>query len=123
MFLAKSTFMTNESADSNTAQKMKFSIRISSLNVTKLQIWSHLLKKSIMENFIFLCSESTDFIGNISLKTSCRNTFVVMTIFLYSLDTGLKSNIHKTFMISSERLVYVQFTFCVQGIGIYFCFH
>ena len=23
----------------------------------KLRIWSHLLKKSLMENFIFLCSE------------------------------------------------------------------
>ena len=41
------------------AQKMKFSIKdffskcdqIDSLQ----QIWSHLLKKSLMENFIFLC--------------------------------------------------------------------
>ena len=47
----------------NTAQKMKFSIedllskydQISSL----LRIWSHLLKKSLMENFIFLqCNEA-----------------------------------------------------------------
>ena len=44
----------------NTAQKMKFSIKnffskcdqIRSL----LRIWSHLLKKSLIENFIFLCS-------------------------------------------------------------------
>ena len=40
-----------------TAQKMNFSIKFSSVNVTKsagfLQIWSHLLKKSSMKNFIF----------------------------------------------------------------------
>ena len=27
---------------------------------SKLRIWSHLLKKSSMENFIFLCSVSSD---------------------------------------------------------------
>ena len=40
-----------------TAQKMKFPLQISLVNVTKilsfLRIWSHLLKKSVMENFIF----------------------------------------------------------------------
>ena len=48
--------------DSETAQKMKFSIKdffskcdqISSF----LRIWSHLLKKSLMENFIFEQSEA-----------------------------------------------------------------
>ena len=41
-------------------KKWRFPIRISSVNVTKsavvrrkLRIWSHLLKKSLMENFIF----------------------------------------------------------------------
>ena len=38
-----------------TAQKMKFSIK-DFFNKSFLQIWSHLLKKSLMENFIFLCS-------------------------------------------------------------------
>ena len=42
------------------AQKMKFSIRdfFSKCNQIqrKLQIWSHLFTKSLMENFIFLCS-------------------------------------------------------------------
>ena len=42
----------------NTAQKMKFSITdfFSKCDQIrrKLQIWSHLLKKSVMENFIFL---------------------------------------------------------------------
>ena len=41
----------------NTAQKMKFSIKYFSSKCgqirRKLQIWSHLLKKSLMENFIF----------------------------------------------------------------------
>ena len=40
-----------------TAQKWSFPSRTSSLNVTKsavsLRIWSHLLKKSLKENFIF----------------------------------------------------------------------
>ena len=36
------------------AQKMKFSIKISSVNVTrKLRIWSDLLQKSLMESLIF----------------------------------------------------------------------
>ena len=41
----------------HTAQKMKFSIKdfFSKCDqiYRKLQIWSHLLKKSVMENFIF----------------------------------------------------------------------
>ena len=45
MILPASPFFGGTKA---TAQKMKFSIR-------KLRIWSHLLKKSLMENFIF-CS-------------------------------------------------------------------
>ena len=45
-----------------TAQKMKFSIKdfFSKCDQIRsfLQIWSHLLKKSLMENFIF-CAEVT----------------------------------------------------------------
>ena len=41
----------------NTAQKLKFSIKDFFCNCDQiysfLQIWSHLLKKSLMENFIF----------------------------------------------------------------------
>ena len=40
-------------------KKWSFSLRISAVNVTKLRIWSHLLKKPVMENFIFcavICS-------------------------------------------------------------------
>ena len=45
----------------STAQKMKFSIKAFFSKCDqirrKLWIWLHLLKKSLMENFIFLCSE------------------------------------------------------------------
>ena len=40
----------------HTTKKKRFQLRISSVNVTKssfLRIWSHLLKKSLIENFIF----------------------------------------------------------------------
>ena len=40
-------------------KKLSFPVRIFSVNVTKSAgnwIWSHMLKKSLMENFIFLCS-------------------------------------------------------------------
>ena len=42
----------------------------------------------------------------------------------YLLDTGLKLNVHDTFrrrpgplLTSSKRLVYVQFTYCTQGVS------
>ena len=44
----------------NTAQKMKFSINDFFSKCDQIRrkpwIWSHLLKKSLMENFLFLCS-------------------------------------------------------------------
>ena len=47
----------------NTAQKMKFSIKdfFSKCDQThkKLRIWSHLLKKSLIENFFFVQWNST----------------------------------------------------------------
>ena len=47
----------------NTAQKMKFSIKgfFSKCDQIrkKLRIWSHLLKKFLTENFIFLCTLTT----------------------------------------------------------------
>ena len=47
----------------HTAQKVKFSIKdfFSKCDQVcrKLRIWSHLLKKFLMENFIFLCSENS----------------------------------------------------------------
>ena len=50
-----------------TAQKMKFSIKdlFSKCNQIsrKLRIWSHLPKKSLMENFIFCAVQQLDFIS------------------------------------------------------------
>ena len=42
---------TSGQAETDTAQKTKFSIKD-----FFMRIWSHLLKKSLMKNFIFLCS-------------------------------------------------------------------
>ena len=54
---AKAKGKRTEDEDSDTAQKMKFSIKdfFSKCDQIrrKLRIWSHLLKKSQMENFIF----------------------------------------------------------------------
>ena len=51
------TSSRSKTAETNTAQKMKFSIKnlFSKCDQIcyKLRIWSHLLKKSLMENFIF----------------------------------------------------------------------
>ena len=44
--------LLNSSRKNHTAQNMKFSIKDF---FRKLRIWSHLLKKSLMKNFIFLC--------------------------------------------------------------------
>ena len=50
----------------NTAQKMKFSIKdfFSKCDQTRslLRIWAHILKKSLMENFIFLCSANFNWV-------------------------------------------------------------
>ena len=43
----------NERLRPNTAQKMKFSIEDLVWGLRKLRIWSYLLKKFLMENFIF----------------------------------------------------------------------
>ena len=47
----------------NTAPKMKFSVKdFFSKCASFLRIWSHLLKKSLMENFIF-CAMNYEFIS------------------------------------------------------------
>ena len=55
-------FFHNEAALSNTAQKMKFSIKdfFSRCDQIRsfLRIWSHLLKKLLMENFMFCLVKS-----------------------------------------------------------------
>ena len=59
----------NSVINSYTAQKMKFFIEdfFSKCDQIRsfLRIWSHLLKKSLMENFSFLCSDATWFTRSI----------------------------------------------------------
>ena len=50
-----------------TTQKMKFSVKDF---FRKLRIWSHLLKKSLMENFIFLCGGTGQNHGGFQLQLS-----------------------------------------------------
>ena len=58
-----------------TVQKMKFSIKdfFSKCDQIrpKLRIWSHLLKKPLMENFIFCAVIITDLIFALELNLSC----------------------------------------------------
>ena len=62
----------------DTAQKMTFSIKdfFSKCNQIrrKLQIWSHLLKESLMENFIFLCSVRPE---SVEKKTSIGRNWAI----------------------------------------------
>ena len=68
-----------------TAQKMKFSIRDFSSKcdqiLRKLQIWSHLLEKSLMEKFIFFCSKSFTHYLVILLLERIYN-FILEKVFL-----------------------------------------
>ena len=88
-----------------------------------LRIWSHLLKKPLMENFV-LCvvyySSTFVFVSCFYRKNSAFQ-FSYSSIFfrLYShgipVDTGRKLNAHKMFRRGPGRLMYVQFTSCVYG--------
>ena len=91
-----------------TAQKMKFPIK--DFLSKNLRIWSHLLKKSLMENFIF-CAVLD---GEINLEWVNR---IYLQFFLkyflrkntwdwshYPLSTGRKLNVHKMLGRRSERL-------------------
>ena len=61
--------LTNQIEATSTAQKMKFSIKdfFSKCDQIRsfLRIWSHLLKKSLMENFIF-CAVINFFLENLT---------------------------------------------------------
>ena len=49
----RTKYVWSAGSEHDTAQKMKFSIKDFFSFFRKLRIWSHLLKKSLMENFIF----------------------------------------------------------------------
>ena len=75
----------NQLAKKNTLhKKWSFLWRISSVKLRKLRIWSHLLKKSLMENFIF-CAVTPIF-KNTSLwllltgKHLCWSLFLILSI-------------------------------------------
>ena len=56
--------------------------------VKKLQIWSHLLKKSLMENFIFLCSGTCwNIVWMCEIRCISKNDFIIKIHF---------SNLHVT---------------------------
>ena len=65
----------------NTAQKMKFFIKDfyskCDQNRSFLRIWSHLLKKSLMENFIF-CAVKHIFINTKSHEYAKKSNFLLM---------------------------------------------
>ena len=65
-----------------------------------LWIWSYLLKKFSIENFIF-----------------CAVVFLQLLLVCKAkpLDTERKLIVYETSWTSFERLIYSQFTFCVQG--------
>ena len=63
-----------------TTQKMKFSIK-GFFSKSFLRIWSHLLKKSSIENFIF-CVEFYYYTLNSFSETSCFQNFLVLLIYV-----------------------------------------
>ena len=72
-----------------TAQKMKFSNKNFSSKYdqipSKLRIWPHLQKKSLMENFIFcvVCHEK------LIQKTYCRLILILLLTFLFNFSLSL----------------------------------
>ena len=72
-------------------------------NPQDLRIWSHLLKKSLMENFIFLCSEiSSWFYVSLLLSSAAR--------ILYSVSVNLCWAIGQLYLV---RLFYVFIFLCL----------
>ena len=75
-----------------TAQNMKFSIKdcfskCDQISRSHLRIWSHLLKKFLMENFIFcaVCNEQSDQNQRLPLLEICLNPdFFLVCIFPHS---------------------------------------
>ena len=78
-----------------TAQKMKFSTKdfFSKCDQIRrnLRIWSHLLKKSLMENFIF-CAVYEQYLT--PLKKYLRMSNVTGNLSLYDVNILLKKNIN-----------------------------
>ena len=63
-------------------KKMKFFTKDFDKKCRKLQRWSHLLKKFLMENFIFSCRDNVTLTP--SICQSCSSLFVFL-VFLFAL--------------------------------------
>ena len=79
----------------STAQKMKFSIKhiFSKCDQVprKLRIWSHLLKKSLMESFIFCAVK----VALLDLSVSLKNGMIFTDFYTESIDCH--QNLHCNF--------------------------
>ena len=110
-------------APASTAQKMKFSIKdlISKCyQICSLRIWSHLLKKSFMENFIFSAVLKTVF-SVLLKKCECiwktSVGIVVMVYFVRLKKCGLIS--HEVVLVSVLCLVPSYMQLCWSSIYIF----
>ena len=61
-----------------TAQKMKFSIKDFFIKCDQITFWSHLLKKSLMENFIFYAETVSWTLSSCEVKTGFPNNLVCL---------------------------------------------
>ena len=102
---------------SDTAQKVKFSIKdfFSKYDQTRSfsQIWSHLLKKSLIKNFIFCAARYK------SIKKTFSQTWLVLRLDNYFLipkkDTA--------FIYIRKRLLNITvFNLCMMRVLFFFCF-
>ena len=85
----------------HTAQKVKFSIMDffskCEQNRRKLRIWSHLLKKSLMENFIF-CAVATDVFFHFGNTWYCSNKTVILSLSRFLSSRLILHTIMKTWL-------------------------
>ena len=68
--------MSEKKRLTNTAQKLKFTIK--DLPLSSLRIWSHLLKKPLMEYSVFWCSETFK-------SSDCKDLYLQCLCYWYNL--------------------------------------
>ena len=59
----------------------------------KLRIWSHLLKKSLMKNFIFLCGDNVSQHLNISIEIIKQKFDIFTYLICTNINSSLKSSL------------------------------
>ena len=96
----------------DTAQKMKFSIKgfFSKCDQIHnfLMIWSHLLKKSIMENFIFCAVKISYFLVSLPI------TLLLQVPQLQISPNLVKSLFHSATLLSIRFNRLISFSFCIS---------